>query len=101
METVQGLNGNTLDRKLHDAGCHFLFFAIEKKVILFGGEEQKTVHRGINRILDGLKLDKNNSLEITRVALKSFLGVPLMSVPFHNRNIRESLLLPGGQILQP
>jgi hypothetical protein len=98
---VQGLNGFALDRKIHDAGWHFLYFAGESRVTVFGREEQKTLHKGIKRILAGLKLEKNNSFEITCVTLKTFLGVSYMSVSYHARNIQKGMLLLGDQTALP
>jgi hypothetical protein len=99
--SVKGLDGYALDRKIHGTGWHFFYFAGENKVTVFGREGQKTVRKAIEQILAGLKFEKINSFEITRVALKTFLGVPYMSVSFHTRNIQESMLLAGGDAAQP
>jgi hypothetical protein len=57
--------------------------------------------REINRILAGLKLEKNNAFEITRVTLKTLLGMPYISVSFHVRNIQESTLPLRNQTALP
>ena len=44
-------------------------------------------------MLARLKSEKFNSLEITRVASKRFLGVPYVSVSARSRHIQESLFL--------
>lgn len=98
---LQGLDGFALDRKIHDAGWHFLCFAGESRITVFGHEEQKTARKGINRILAGLKLEKNNAFEITRVTLKTLLGMPYISVSFHVRNIQESTLPLRNQTALP
>jgi hypothetical protein len=64
-----------------------------------GGE--KTIRKAIKRIQASLKFEKINSFEITRVAVKTFLGVPFTSLSFHMRNIQESMLLLADQTGQP
>ncbi len=94
--SVQGLDGNALDRKTHDAGWTFFYLAGETRATVLGHEGQETVHRAINRILADLKSERFNSLEVTRVAFKHFLGVPYATVSFHKRNMQEGMFLLGG-----
>jgi hypothetical protein len=94
--SVQGLDGCALDRKIHDTGWHFFYFAGETRVTVFGGVGPGSIRKAIKRIIAGMKFDKSNSFEITRVSLKTFWGVPRTSVSFHRRNIQESMLLFGS-----
>jgi len=94
--SVQGLDGYAMDRKAHDAGWTFFFLAGEGQATAFGREGQETVRKVIKKILDGLKSGKSNSLEITRVSFKHFLGVPCTTVSFHLRSIQESMFLLGS-----
>src|ERR1700737_5543649 len=66
--SVTSLDGYGMDRKTHDAGWSFFYLAGDGRPTVFGGDGQETVHKAINRILAGLKSEKFNSLEITRVA---------------------------------
>ncbi len=90
---VKDLDGYGLDRKIHEAGWTFFCLAgeIKSAVFDFGGE--KTVFRALKRILAKVKSEKFNSLEITRVASKRFLGVPYASVSARSRHIQEGLVL--------
>jgi hypothetical protein len=90
---VKNLDGYGLDRKIHEAGWTFFCLAGEIEATVFGLEGQETVRRGVKRILAKLKSEKFNSLEITRVASKRFLGVPYASVSARSRHIQESLVL--------
>jgi len=91
--TVQGLDGYTLGRKLHDAGWHLMYLAGEQSVTVLGSESQTNMRKAVKKIVDALKLEKNNSFEITNVALKSFLGLSSTTVSYHSRNIQKSMLL--------
>ena len=97
---VKDVDGYGLDRKIHEAGWTFFFLAGEIKAIAFGSDGQNTVRRAVKRILANLKSEKFNSLEITRVASKRFLGVPYASVSAHSRHIQESMFLSRAKDLQ-
>jgi hypothetical protein len=93
--SVTSLDGYAMDRKTREAGWTFFYLAGEKNATVFGGEGQETVRRAVKQILAGLKAEKFNSLEITRVAFKHFLGVPYAAVSFHMRNMQEGMFLSG------
>jgi hypothetical protein len=97
---VKDLDGYGLDHKIHEAGWTFFCIAGEIKTIVFGFEGQKKVLRAVKRILARMKSETFNSLEITRVASKRFLGVPYVSVSACSRHIQESLFLFCDKDLQ-
>jgi hypothetical protein len=90
---VKDLDGYGLDRKIGDAGWRFFCIAGEIKAIVLGFEGRKSARRAVKRLLARLKSEKFNSLEITRVVSKRFLGVPYVSVSACSRHIQESLIL--------
>jgi hypothetical protein len=100
-KSFKGLDGYGLDRKFQNEGWHFFYFAGESNVTVVGREGEKTLRKAIKHIQASLKLEKINSFEITRVAFRTFLGVPYASLSFRMRNIQESLLLLGDQTGQP
>jgi hypothetical protein len=97
---VKDLDGYGLDRKIHEAGWTFFCLAGEIEASVFGLEGQETVRRAVKRILAKQKSEKLNSLEITRVASKRFLGVPYATVSARSRHIQESLVLFRAKDLQ-
>ena len=99
--SFKGLDGYGLDRKFQKEGWHFFCFAGESNVSVVGPEGEKTMRKAIERIQASLKFDKINSFEITRVAFKTFLGVPYTRLSFRMRNIQESMFLLGNQNSQP
>ena len=94
--SVKGLDGFALDRKTHDAGWTFFYLAGEYNATVFGPEGQVTVRKAIKRILAALKSERFNSLEVTRVVFKHFIGVPYATVSFHKRNIQKGMFLLAG-----
>lgn len=90
---VTNFDGYRLDRDIRKAGWHFFCLAGQIKMTVFGIDRQKMVRRAIVRILASPRASGFNSLEITRMASKRFLGVPYMSVGAQSRHIQESLFL--------
>jgi hypothetical protein len=75
-QSVKGLNRYAIDRQTPASAWTFFYLAGESRTTAFGGEGQKTACRAIKKILAGLKPERCNSLEVTSVALKTFLGMP-------------------------
>jgi hypothetical protein len=90
---VKNLDGYGLGREIYQAGWTFFCHAGDLKAIIFGIDEQTMVRRAVQRILAKVKSEKFNSLEITRVANRRFLGVPYASVSARSRHIQESVFL--------
>lgn len=95
--SVKGLDGSAIDRKKLEAGWTFFYLAGESRATAFGGEGQKTARRAIRKILAGLKSEKCNSIEVTSVVCKTFLGVPYTTVSFHLRNLQKGFFLSGSR----
>ncbi len=91
--SVKSLDGYGLGRKIHAAGWTFFCQAGDIKAITFGIDEQQMVRRAIKRILAKVEPEKFNSLEITRVANRCFLGAAYATVSARSRHIQESVFL--------
>lgn len=94
---VKNLDRSGVGRKLHEAGWTFFCMAGEMKVTIFGFDGQRTARRAVKRILANLRSEKFNSMEITHVVTKRFLGLPYASVFAHSRHIQESAFPFAGQ----
>jgi hypothetical protein len=74
--SVKNLNGYEFDRRLRAVGWN-LFHLAQIKASVFGFDREKAARRALNRVLANVKSDNFNSLEISQVAAKRFLGLPL------------------------
>jgi hypothetical protein len=93
---VSALDAHALGRKLEEARWQFFYLASETKTNVLGREKPEALRRAVKHILAKRKGQKCNSLEITSVASKSFLGVPFLSVAVNFRHIQEGIyLIPG------
>ena len=88
---VKNFDGDKLSRAIGRAGWTFFSFAGEITSTVFGNGGAATVCRAIKRILANPKSEKFNSLEVTRVTPKRFLGVPYTTVYACSRHARESI----------
>jgi hypothetical protein len=94
---VKALDGFALDRKIHAAGWNFFFMAAEVKVMFFGALGAKKIQNALKRILVKVRHQNFNSLEITGIVAKRFLGVPYATVSAHSRHIQQSCYLDSAE----
>jgi hypothetical protein len=97
---VNDLDGHGLDRRIRESGWTFFYLAGEIKTTDFGFDAQKTVRRAVKRIAANLESGKFNSVEITQIVSKHFLGVPYTQVYAHPRHVQKSMFLFRDEYLQ-
>ena len=90
---LKNLDGQGLDRKIHKAGWTLFFMAHEVDASAIGSDPENTARRAVKKAIAYMKSDRFNSLEITQVAVKHFLGHCYVSVIAHPRHIQESMIL--------
>ena len=92
---VRALDGFAFDRKIRDAGWNFFFIASEVRVIFFGAPGAKKVQHALDRILAKVHEQHFNSLQLTGIVAKRFLGLPYTVVAAHSRHFQRSCYLDG------
>jgi hypothetical protein len=88
---VKNFDGYTLNRKISQANWNFVRLIGEHKVRVVGRVYAGTLRKGISQILNGLRGKKFNSLEITVVGLKRFVGLAFVSISANRRHIQAGL----------
>jgi hypothetical protein len=90
---VKNLDGSELTRNVEGVNWNFFYLAGEFRATAFGRDQSGALRKAVKRIL--AKQEKQyNSLEITRVVSKRFLGIPFMlSIAAHSRHIQQSICL--------
>lgn len=94
---VKVLNGFALGSKIHAAGWNFFFMAGETKVMFLGALGAKKIQNALQRILVKVRHQNFNSLEVTGIVAKRFLGVPYATVSAHSRHIQQSCYLDDAE----
>jgi hypothetical protein len=93
---VKAPDAFTLDRKIHAAGWSFFFMAAEVKAMFFGSLTTDKVRSALKRILDKVKSQHFNGLEVTAIVGRHFLGVPYVTVSAHSRHMQHSCNLDSA-----
>ncbi len=94
------LDGFALDRKIHVAGWNFFFMAAEVKVMFFGSVGAEKIRKALRRILEKVKKQHFNGLEVTEIEARRFLGVPYVTVSAHSRHMQQSCYLDSAPARQ-
>jgi len=79
-----------LDRELEKAGWTFFYMAGEIRASGCGFDVQSRKGRAVDRLIDAVKHESCNCLEITEVKQRSFLGLPYTTLVAHARHIQKS-----------
>jgi hypothetical protein len=90
---VRNFDSSTLDIKLSALAWSFFYMAGESKTTAFGSDAVETTRRAIEKIIASRGLKRFNCLEISRVEIKKFLGLPYVSLGCHPRHIQETMYL--------
>jgi hypothetical protein len=94
---IKALGGFSLDRKIRASGWNFFFMATEVRAMIFGALGTKKIQKALKRILEKVKGQHFNSLEVTGIAERRFLGVPYVVVSAHSRHVQQSCYLDSAE----
>lgn len=94
-KSVPNLDRIGLDGLLAKAGWTFFYMAGVVKKYAFGSGAKERLRAAVGRVIKDVQSQNCNCLEITRIANKSFLGVPYVSVAAHARHIQDGCQFRG------
>jgi hypothetical protein len=94
---VKVSDASALDRAIHAAGWNFFFMALEVKTMFLGVLAPEKIQRALKRILAKVKPQHFNSLEVTGIVARRFLGVPYVTVSAHSRHMQQSCNLDSSE----
>jgi hypothetical protein len=93
---VKNLDRQALARAVEEASWNFFYLAGEMRAIVLGRERSGTLRRAVKSMLARQEGQKFNSLEITKIVSKRFLGIPFLKVAAHSRHIQQGVgLVPA------
>src|SRR5258708_2482077 len=93
---VKNLDRSALARNIDGANWNFFYLAGEIRATVLCRDRPGTLRRAVKCVLAKQEGQKFNSLEITKVVLKRFLGIPFMSVTAHSRHLQQGIgLVPA------
>ena len=95
------IDRQALTREIETVNWNFFYLAGEIRTTVFGRGGLGTLRRAVKRIVakqEGQSFSFN-SLEITKIASKWFLGIPFTSIAAHSRHIQLGIaLIPAKDI---
>jgi hypothetical protein len=94
---VKNLDRSTLARNIEGANWNFFYLAGAMRATVLGRDRPGTLRRAVKRVLAKQEGQKFNSLEITKVVSKRFLGIPFTSVTAHSRHIQQGIVLVSAK----
>jgi len=89
--SVTNLNRSELGKEIHKAGWTCFYMAGEITATVCGFDQPRMVRTAVHRVIEQVQGQGCNCLEITQVRMKSFLGVPYVTVSAHSRHIQEAI----------
>src|SRR6266403_315250 len=92
---IKNLDRSTLARNIESANWNFFYLAGEMRATVLGRDRSGTLRRAVRRVLAKQKGQKFNSLEITNVVSKRFLGIPLINITAHSRHCFVRRIFPS------
>jgi hypothetical protein len=93
---VKSVDRSTLTRNIESVKWNFFYLAGEIRATVLGRNQPGTLRRAVKRVLAKQERQTFNSLEITKVVSKRFLGIPFMRVSAHSRHIQQDIgLVPA------
>src|SRR3954452_1734500 len=102
--SIENFTRGQLGAGLEAAQWTFFYMAGEIKGTAFGFNEPSRMRRAARKVIQAVKLQHCNCLEMTQVLRKSFWGIPSMKIVAHARQIQRSRCFhegvgPGGEPL--
>src|SRR6266567_7557862 len=94
---VKNLDRQALTREVEGANWNFFYMPGEIRATVVGRDRPGTMRRAVKCVLAKQEGQKFNSLEITKVVSKRFLGIPFMSVTGHSRHIQQGVGLVSAK----
>jgi hypothetical protein len=87
----------SVGRSMQQVGTSFLW-AVEVKVTFLGSLETREIRNAMRRILEKVRPQSFNCLEVTGIVAKRFLGMRYVTVSAHSRHIQQSCYLDEASI---
>jgi hypothetical protein len=102
--SVDNLTRSQLGAGLEAAQWTFFYMAGEIQATAFGFDEPSRMRRAVRKVIQAVKLQHCNCLELTQVRSRSFWGLPSVKIVAHARQIQRSRCFhegvgPGGEPL--
>ena len=87
---LNNLKSNDIDLRTRDCGWNFMFLAEGMRCTVFGFGRTWSLRKAMNKLLAAAREDAFNSVEVTEISTRRFLGMHWVSVGAHSRSLQKS-----------
>lgn len=84
---------SSLARSIEGHDWYFFYLAGDVQVTVLGGNTRRVLRKAVKAILTKRPDDKLNSIEITTIVSRRFLGIPFTTFTAHSRQIQQRIAL--------
>jgi hypothetical protein len=84
------LKSNDIDLRARHCGWNFIFLAEGMRRAVFGFGRTWSLRRAVNKVLVDARRNAFNSVEVTEITARRFLGMHWVSVGAHSRSLQKS-----------
>jgi hypothetical protein len=88
--SITNFSSGQLGKEIESAGWTFFYMAGEIHTSGFGFNDQSRTDHAVSQVIDAVRQEQCNCLEITQMIRRSFLGLPCTSLVAHARHIQRS-----------
>ncbi len=103
-ETVtHSLTHRELTSELSSQGWTFFYMANAIRITSCGFNRQKMIYAALQRLIECIKKQKCNCLEVDDVTMRRFLGIPYVQLTAHPRHIQKGMVFSptGASLARP
>jgi hypothetical protein len=87
---LRGLKSSEIDSRAGDCGWNFIFLAETMRRTAFGLGRDRALRKATNKFLAEARKNAFNSVEITEITARQFLGLYCVTVAAHSRSLQKS-----------
>jgi len=87
---LRSLKSSEVDSRAQGCGWNFIFLAEAMRRTVFGLGRPWALRRATNKILAEVRKNAFNSVEITKITARQFLGLHCVTVAAHSRSLQKS-----------
>ena len=84
------LKSNDIDLRARDCGWNFIFLAEGMKCTVIGFGRTWSLRKAMNKLLVAARENAFNSVEVTEITARQFLGMHWVCVGAHSRSLQKS-----------
>lgn len=97
---VTSHNRSTLARSIEACDWYFFYMAGDIQATVLGGNTRRVLRKALKAVLTKQGNDQLNSIEITSIASRRFLGIPFTTFTAHSRQIQQrTALIPEANFV--